>query len=122
VRRLLTFGGACVVALAIAPSASAHYSNPGAQKCGGLSFQENTDSGAEDLRARRTSCVIARRLVLRETFSDASHPFGYTCRTRGGTGRSDRQSGLTHADVRCAKNYRTDDGRELKKVVTWAVS
>lgn len=115
-RRVGFIGSLCVVLLsAIAPTAGAHYSNPGSQKCGQMSLQEGTDFTASNIRARRTSCRIARKLVLRVAFSDASNPYGYTCRFL-----SARHSAKSHRDVRCAKNYLTASGDKRKKIVTYA--
>ncbi|MGI8729747.1 MAG: heparin lyase I family protein [Solirubrobacteraceae bacterium] len=82
-------------------------------------LQKGTDSGASNLRARRTSCTTARELVLRASLSDASYPYGYTCRFRS-RDNGDRHSGQSHSDARCAKNYLTAGGEKHKKLITYA--
>jgi hypothetical protein len=87
-----------LLALVVAPAASAHYPAKG-KDCGSIQFEPQTDHGSSDIRAKRTSCRTARRIVRKWDKGNKS-PLGFTCRARS----HDEQ--LAHSDVKCTRGNR----------------
>ena len=107
-RRSLIPVVAAVVALsAAAAPAGAHYQNPGAKKCAAVAFQQDTDSGASAIKAKRTSCRKARRLARRVHFGRGTS--GWSCKSR----THDEAGVLAHMDWKCKRG---------RRVVTWAAT
>ena len=96
---LAALAAALVFALPAVP-AGAHYREIG-RDCGEIPFTPQTDDVAGDIRASRTSCRTARRVVRVYTAGDRT-PLGYRCRARV----HDPDNGLAHSDVLCRKGSR----------------
>jgi hypothetical protein len=100
-----SFAAAAAILLAAAAPASAHYTNSGSKYCGFIVFQENTDSGASGIEAKRTTCRTARRLAKAVNRGN-TRPLGYRCTLRS----HDDERFIAHSDVKCKKG---------RAVVTW---
>ena len=104
-KHLTSFAAAAAILLAAAAPASAHYTNSGSNYCGFIVFEENTDSGASGIEAKRVSCSKARRMA-KAVQRGNTRPFGFRCTVRD----HDDSQFIAHSDVKCKSG---------KRVVTW---
>ncbi len=101
--RALAVSIAVALPLVAVPSAGAHY-KPKGKRCGTIVFTPNSDHASSSIRAKRTTCRKARRIVRKWERGNRS-PLRFECRSR------EDDDALSHRDVKCTRG---------KKRVTFA--